>query len=184
MRIVGGEHRGRKLTAPDGIETRPTSDRVRESVFNILRTAVLDARVLDVFCGTGAMALESLSRGAKAAFGFECSPAAQKAILKNREACRAQDSFTLIQTAWEKGLSRLSGPFDIVFLDPPYRMRDAYQNVIKALSDGGLLSEDCVIVMEYASNEDVPILPQGFQVYDIRKYGASSVAFAKREGQA
>src|SRR6185312_2262664 len=125
MRIVAGAWRGRALIAPPGLETRPTADRVRQALFDILmhapwcgRAVIEEARVLDVFAGTGAMGLEALSRGAASAVFVERSRAALAALRANIEACRVDDRCTILS------VDALTIPAreraDIVFLDPPY----------------------------------------------------------------
>ena len=179
MRIIGGEARGRRLFAPEGLETRPTADKVRESLFNILRLEIPGARVLDLFAGSGALALEAISRGAEFAALSDCSRKAMDAIRRNVEACRAQEKTRLLLCDWRRAIEQLTGPFDLVFLDPPYRMTGVYGPAAALLYERGLLSGDAVLVMEHAS--DTPLsLPEDFEVCDERVDGAAAVAFVRR----
>lgn len=181
MRIIAGAARGRKLIAPDGVETRPTADRVRESLFNILGRRVSDARVLDLFAGSGALALEAISRGAEFAALCDVSREAAKAIERNIALLRAEDRTLLIRADWREALARLRGRrFSIVFLDPPYRMLDAYASAAEALRAQGLLEADAVLVMEHAAKLAIS-LPEGFEIFDERRYGDTAVALIREQ---
>ncbi|MGI6173433.1 MAG: 16S rRNA (guanine(966)-N(2))-methyltransferase RsmD [Christensenellales bacterium] len=182
MRIVGGEHRGRKLVSPEGVSTRPTSDRVREAVFNILRGDILDAVVFDAFSGSGAMALEAISRGAKRAYACESDKSAQQTLRKNIALCRAEHVVTFFPSPWQAAISKMREVIDIVFCDPPYAMHEAYGDVLSALEKARLLRENSIAVLEYPSADPQPRVPGGWEIFDIRKYGASSVAFARQTG--
>ena len=180
MRIISGQARGRKLTTLPGDNTRPTLDRTREALFNILQTRVFDAQVLDLFAGSGALALEAISRGAEFAVLADCSRKAMDSIRRNVEACRAQEKTRLLLCDWRRAVEQLTEPFDLVFLDPPYRMTEVYGQAAALLFERGLLSGDAVLVMEHAS--DAPLsLPEKFEVCDERVYGAAAVAFVRRE---
>lgn len=127
MRIIAGTARGVPLTAPRGADTRPTQDKVKESLFNILQWDIAQSRVLDLFAGSGSLALESLSRGAESAVMVDQSREAIQCIRRNVEKLRFQDRAQVLQADWKQALQRLSQEkrqFDVVFLDPPYRMED------------------------------------------------------------
>ena len=189
MRIVAGSARGRKLFAPAGEDTRPTAERIREALFNILGARVWDARVLDLFGGTGAMALEAMSRGALECVIVDTNRAAVRAIERNAQAVLGEDhsrrarilrmdyrgAITLLaQEAGEK--------FDLVFLDPPYRMLESYPDALVRLRAGGLLAEDALLVLEYARGA-VLDLPEDFEAFDTRAYGETAVDLVRlREG--
>ncbi len=179
MRVIAGEFRGRKLFAPEGAETRPTSDRVRESLFSILGARVPDAEVLDLFAGSGALALEAISRGAAFAALCDASAGAARVIERNIALVRAEDRMRLIRADWREALSRLSGRrFSLVFLDPPYRMAGVYAEAAALLSARGLLAEDAVLVMEHAVKTPLDI-PAGFEIFDERRYGDTAVALVR-----
>ena len=128
MRIIAGEAKGRKLYAPGGEDTRPTADRIRESVFGILGSRTQGARVLDLFGGTGALALEALSRGAAGATIIDSNVKAVACIRRNAEAVLGAECSTraeIIRADYRKAIERLTGAYDLVFLDPPYRMPGA-----------------------------------------------------------
>ena len=182
MRIISGEARGRKLVAPAGEETRPTSDKVRGSLFNIIGARVYDAQVLDLFGGTGAMALEALSRGAEHAVIVDSAREAIQAIERNAEAV-LKDEFSsrarVIRADYRSAIGMLNGmKFDLVFLDPPYRMVDAYADALRRLKEIDALSGDCLIILERQREQTIP-LPDGFESFDTRSYGATSVELVR-----
>ena len=181
MRIIGGEARGRRLFAPQGMETRPTADKVRESLFNILRFEVADARVLDLFSGSGAMALEAVSRGARSAVLVDVSRKAADAIRRNIELTRFEEQTRLMTCDWRRAIDQLPGePFDLVFLDPPYRMLEVYDQAAHALLEKKLLPPGAILVMEHASECTLPLTPP-FAVCDERTYGAAGVSLVRRD---
>lgn len=181
MRIISGEARGRTLFAPPGAETRPTSDKIRGSIFNILGQRVPGARVLDLFGGTGALALEALSRGADHAVIVDSSRQAMKVIERNARSV-LKDQFDsrvqLMCSDYRSAIDRLRDRFDLIFLDPPYRMTEAYGDALSRLRRLDAFNEDCTIVLERRSAADVP-LPEDFEPFDVRRYGETSVAFIK-----
>ena len=178
MRIIAGEAKGRKLYAPGGEDTRPTADRIRESVFGILGPRVLEARVLDLFGGTGALALEALSRGAARATIVDSSVKAIACIRRNAEAVLGADMarVEIFRADYRQAIERLAQPFDLVFLDPPYRMETAYGDALTRLRQRGLLAEGALAILERAEARAIA-LPEGFSVRDARRYGETCVEF-------
>ena len=175
MRIIGGEARGRRLFAPEGLETRPTADKVRESLFNILRFETPGARVLDLFCGTGALGLEALSRGAREAVFNDLSRDSVRLVGENiRKLGLGRDEAKVYNLDYSVCLDRLEGKFDIVFLDPPYRL-DCGAEALKKLAGRGLLAEGGVAVLERDVLPDGEI--PGLERFDERKYGKAKFAF-------
>jgi 16S rRNA (guanine966-N2)-methyltransferase len=189
MRIVSGLYRGRALTAPAGQGTRPTADRTREAVFNVLEHAawspgVRDLRVIDLFAGSGALGLEALSRGAAFCLFVETDAAARGAIRDNVEALGAQGALfgrTRIhrRDATDLGARPASdgAPFDLAFLDPPYG-RGLGERALMGLAAGGWLSPDAAVVFERGADEPDLTL-EGFETLDARRYGAARVVFMK-----
>ena len=182
MRIISGEARGRKLFAPAGEDTRPTADRIRESVFNILSARVWDAEVLDLFGGTGAMALEALSRGAEHAVIVDSGREAIRAIERNSQSVLKDampERVKILRADYRAAIDAMRDVrFDLVFLDPPYRMADAYADALTRLCARGLLGENCICLLERAAGAQIS-LPDGFERYDTRTYGGTSVEFVR-----
>ena len=187
MRIIGGEARGRRLFAPEGMDTRPTADRTRESLFNILNARLYGAHVLDLFGGTGALALEALSRGAAFAAIADVSPAAIRAIERNAEAVLKGEKASrarILRADYRQALRALSGQrFELVFLDPPYRMAEAYGESLRMLAAGSMLSEDAVVVMERQKDVELS-LPDGFEIFDSRAYRDTVIDFVRARREA
>lgn len=185
MRIVGGQFKGRALAAPAGRDTRPTGDRAREAVFNILAHAewaprLEGRRVMDLFAGSGALGLEALSRGAAFALFVETDAAARGAIRDNIEALGLFGTTRIHRRdATDLGVkpAGVGEPFDLVFLDPPYH-KGLGERALAKLGDGGWITDDALIVLECAADE-TPTLP-GFETLDTREYGAAKVLFLKR----
>ena len=185
MRIIAGEARGRRLFAPEGDETRPTADRVREALFNIIRAEVEDAAVLDLFAGSGALALEAISRGAKSAVLCDRSPKAVQAIRRNVDLMRAGDKTAILPGDWQKALSAGGGKFTLVFLDPPYRMTDVYAEAARRLHEAGRLADGALLVMEHDASSPVGGIEPPFAVEDERKYRDTALTLVRyRENQA
>src|SRR6187200_2387311 len=165
MRIVGGRLRGRLLAAPASQAIRPTTDRLRESLFNILVHAyddpVTDARVLDLFAGTGALGLEALSRGAAFALFVDEGSEARSLIRQNVETFGAGGMSRLFRRdATRMGPAAPNAPFSLVFCDPPYG-KDLAPKALAACAEGGWLSPGALVVVEEAQSASV-ILPAGF----------------------
>ncbi len=180
MRVIGGEWGGRRLYAPEGNDTRPTADRVREALFNIIREDTWDAEVLDVFSGSGALSIEALSRGARHAVLIESSRKAAQIIRKNLDLCGAGEKAQLIIAPWESALPSLRGKqFSLVMLDPPYRLVEAYQQVAHRLLHEGMLQENALLVMEHARGVEIPGLEPEFEIFDTRRYGEVCLSLAR-----
>lgn len=186
MRIIAGEARGRGLIAPPGEGTRPTSDKLRGALFNILYGRAEDSCVLDLFGGTGALALEAISRGAESAVIVDTDRNAIRAIERNACAVageRYADRIRIIRGDYKTVIPGLTGrKFDLVFLDPPYRMLEAYADALTRLRTAGCIAEDAVFVLERAKDAEIT-LPAGFVCFDARVYGETAVDFV-REGVA
>lgn len=172
MRIVAGKWGGRTLRAPRGMAVRPTTDRVREALFSILGGRVERRAVLDLFGGTGALAIEALSRGAASAVLAEPDPDAFAALTANLASIGASDAET-IKGDFRKAIRRLAGQgrrFDLVFLDPPYGKGMA-ASASKALTEAGLLADGAIVVVEEASRTPDEAFPPGWDVQVDRRYG-------------
>ncbi len=156
MRVIAGEFKGRTLAAPTWDGLRPTSDRLRETLFNVLAPRIRGARVLDVFAGTGAIGIEALSRGAAWVTFVESDRRAQSLIEQNLSRCGVQDRYAIIRAAADRALETLAGSggavFDLVLLDPPYDRPsgEALAGVDHVVAPGGL------VVIEHARKQRAP----------------------------
>ena len=181
MRIVGGSFRGRTLTGPKSQTIRPTSDRTRESIFNILMHAYGDpvggGRVLDLFAGTGALGLEALSRGAGFALFVDDGAEARALIRQNIEALgTAGISRIFRRDATKLGDAHPNEPFSLVFLDPPYGKGLAEKALVSARA-GGWLTPDALIVVE--ESKGAFVTPEGFEEIERRDYDDTEIVFLR-----
>ena len=183
MRIVGGTFKGRRLAAVKGLHTRPTSDKVREAVFNILPRDFPFRTVLDLFAGTGAMGIEALSRGAQEATFVDSDAAAVAVIKKNLELCNEKARVIKKDAlAALKEFSRKNESFDLIIIDPPYSSELAIE-ALKAIDQGGTLSPGGIIVAEAAKRAPLEVELPGLVAIDERRYGDTIVYFLRhREG--
>jgi 16S rRNA (guanine966-N2)-methyltransferase len=181
VRIVGGEARGRRLRPVPGHSTRPTADRVRQSLFDALGQRCDGLRVLDLYAGTGALALEALSRGAARATLVEQDARAEAVIERNASELGYGDRVEIVRENVARALPRLRGPFDLVFSDPPYALRAA-QDTADALARLGLVAPGGRIVVERDRREPPPRAPPGFSLADERGYWDTAVSVLLRDG--
>ncbi len=179
MRIIAGKFRGRRLAAVGGAPVRPTADRTREALFSILGGLVEDAAVLDIFAGTGALGLEALSRGAARAVFVDLSRESIAVIRKNIALLGVTErTQVLVRDVLRPGafLSGLSGPFDLVFADPPYRA-DALARTLENLASSGVLAPGATVVVEHALSPPLPSPPPLLALSETRRYGKTLVSF-------
>lgn len=189
MRVVGGSLKRRALEAPEGLDVRPTSDRAREALFNILEhrdgRPLKGALVLDVFAGSGALGIEALSRGAAHCTFIETLPQALAAIRLNLGKLGLAGRATVIARDATHPGTAIDGPTlpaGLVLLDPPYRSSLAAP-ALSSLLDGGWISSGALISIEVAAKENF-VAPEMFEVLDERRYGAARLVLAKAPGEA
>ncbi|MGK2921445.1 MAG: 16S rRNA (guanine(966)-N(2))-methyltransferase RsmD [Methyloceanibacter sp.] len=186
MRIIAGRFKGKTLDAPKGLNTRPTSDRVREALFNVLEhgAPALDfegARVLDLFAGSGALGLEALSRGARYSLFIEDDAGARGAIRRNVEAL----GLTGITKIWRRDATKLGpagslAPFDLIFCDPPYG-KGLGERALASAVEGQWIAPEAIAVLEERAGS-APAWPAPFEEIDRRRYGDTEIAIAKVSG--
>jgi 16S rRNA (guanine(966)-N(2))-methyltransferase RsmD len=180
MRIITGKARGTKLETLEGEKTRPTAERTKEAIFSSLHSAVVGAEVLDLYAGSGQLALEALSRGAKHAVACDSAKAATKIIQANARKTHLADACEIFCMEDAALLRSMQGKrrFDLVFLDPPYAL-GLLPNALKMLREYGLLNEDARIVCESAREEDVfggdVTSAEGYETLRTSRYGAAFV---------
>lgn len=183
MRIITGIAKGRTIKAPEGENTRPTSDRVKESIFNIISKKIYDSKVLDLFSGTGNLGLESLSRGAKACTFIEKNKDTYKILTYNIENLKfvsnsetyRMDSFDALER-----LGKDNRKYDIIFLDPPYSM-GLVEKAVKSISELGMLGKDGIIISECDEKESIPEKILSIKIYRTEKYGRTIIYFWHEE---
>ncbi len=184
MRIISGEFGGRRLKAVPGQNTRPTTDKIKESLFNILGGYFDGGVMLDMYSGSGAVAIEAVSRGMERAFLFENNRLAQKTIEQNIEITKSPEQFHLKRQNVKQGLKTIASdpafePFELVFMDPPYRLQEIVKD-IEQLQELNLVSPDCVIVCEVDKEVQLPELILGFEQYKRVEYGITALVFFDR----
>ena len=180
MRVIAGSARGRRLTAFKGHNVRPTPDRVREALFSILQSKLgsfLELDVLDLFSGSGALAIEALSRGAASACMVEKSPGSATIIRENLGLCQLSAKAELIvRDAWQALHDFPRGSFDLIFIDPPYG-HDFAERALVEIDKLGLLSEDGILCAETGKGETLPQSVGQLQCIDQRRYGTIMINF-------
>ena len=182
MRIVGGRFRGRTLKGPSSQAVRPTSDRLRETIFNILahgyEDAVENARVIDLFAGTGALGLEAVSRGARFALFVDEGSEARALLRENVEALGLGGLTRIFRRdATKLGDAPTGEKFDLAFLDPPYG-KGLAPRALRALIEGRWLTDGALCVIEEAADEEIA-LPAGVELLDRRTYGDTQIVIAR-----
>ncbi|MDL1967167.1 MAG: 16S rRNA (guanine(966)-N(2))-methyltransferase RsmD [Deltaproteobacteria bacterium] len=181
MRIIGGELKGKKLYTIPGTLIRPTADRLRESIFNILSCLVKGTVVLDLFAGTGALGIEALSRGAEFAVFIDNNKKALSVVERNIQSCAVDNRFKIIRGNIVKNLNCIKSmglKFDLVFMDPPYNKGFIEPTLIN-LHDSGSLGKDVCIIVEHTPFEPVLEDCRQFELADQRKYGKTLISFIK-----
>lgn len=179
LRVIGGSLRGKKLFSVPGRTTRPTADRLRESLFNILSRRVESRVVLDLFAGTGALGIEALSRGAQFAVFLDNSREALSVIERNIRSCRLEASARVIRWDIRRNLSCLTsmaGTFDLVLMDPPYN-HGLVREALLHLHRSRALKPAAIIVAEHAVEEPMAADPTEFRMTDQRNYGKTVFSF-------
>ena len=178
MRVISGSARGLRLTSPDGINTRPTLDRVKEALFNMLQTHITDAVVLDLFSGSGALGIECLSRGAKKSVFVDVSPQAISCIKSNITSAKLTDKSLVIKNDFRDYIKDCREKFDLIFLDPPYS-NDFYKTALDLIAEKHLLNDDGFIIVEWDSKIGFQNKNSAFSIYKEKRYGRVSVTVLK-----
>ena len=176
MRIIAGEARGRTIVTPAGRHTRPTLDRVRENLFNMLQSEIPECRVLDLFAGSGALSLEALSRGASFAVLVDSDRNANTVQKKNIEALRFSSRTRVFHSDWRKALEKLRSEkesFDLVFLDPPYAMQDLTEVFSQLIP---VIHENSLVILEHEAGARINV-PDRFSEIRQRAWGYCAVSF-------
>lgn len=178
VRVITGSARGRKLAAPEGLDTRPTTDKVKEAVCSALQFEFSGAKVLDLFAGSGQMAIEALSRGAAHAVLADADPRAIACITQNVRACGFSDRAVILKTDAVAFLQRCTEQFDIAFLDPPYH-KDILQKILPLLAEK--MKKTGVIVCEHEPECKLPETILDFHLQKQKKYGKINISIYRRD---
>jgi 16S rRNA (guanine(966)-N(2))-methyltransferase RsmD len=192
MRVIAGTYRSRILKSLKGLALRPTSDRLRETLFNVLGPAIAGARFVDVFAGTGAVGIEALSRGAVEVVFIVKHPPAVALIRKNLESLGARSGVTVLAADALRGLEKLTAkraakytedapPFDFVFLDPPYAAAEEYARVLQALGSASFLEAGSVVIAEHHKKFDLPVQAGSLTRFRILKQGDAVLTFYRTD---
>ena len=182
MRIIAGEKRSRKIDAPEGQDTRPTADRIKEALFSMLQSRIPGARVLDLYAGSGALSLEALSRGASFAVLVDVSFKAGKVIKKNIETLSYQQKTRFIQAEDSRAITMLEGEnekFDLIFLDPPYDSGNL-EKALKTITTIDIVSGNGIIVCESPVEDVLPEIPEPYIKGREYRYGKIKLTLYRR----
>lgn len=185
MRIISGSARGVQLAAPKGRDVRPTLDRVRESVFNILAPELDGDSVVfaDLYCGTGANGLEALSRGASKAVLVDSQATALECARKNATKAKLSDRAVFIRVSLPARLEtalNLHGPLNVVYADPPFDSGD-HERLLTAIAEAAILAPEGIVIIEHSSRRDTPKSVPGLSRYRQEHYGETMVSFYRRD---
>ncbi|MEN1759482.1 16S rRNA (guanine(966)-N(2))-methyltransferase RsmD [Anoxynatronum sibiricum] len=183
MRVIGGIAKGHRLLSPKGTTVRPTSDRVREAIFNSIQSRVGNAVVLDLFAGAGTLGIEALSRNAKKAFFVDSAPRQIELIKENLIKTRLLEWAELIQQDSDIAIKRLKSRqimFDLVFADPPY-CQGYIEKTLLCLNQAEVVKRDGLVVVEFSFEEKIPEKLGDFHQTSVRKYGTTGVAYYSRK---
>ena len=175
MRIISGNRRGLKLRAPKGMDTRPTEDRVKESIFNILGQNFDGDIVLDLFCGSGANGIEFISRGAEKVYFVDNSKEAIDCVKSNLEKARFLNQAVVIENYMNKAIKNLDIKFDYIYIDPPFDRGDLYKKSFKLIRENKILKSEGKLIVEHSSDKSL-LIGQGFVEIKNKKYGNTSIS--------
>lgn len=184
MRIISGKARGKKLKAPKNNDIRPTLDRVKESLFNIISPAIRDSVFLDLFCGSAAIGLEALSRGAKMVYFIDNNDESVKLAKENIHSCSfAKDNYSIkkmdaLSFVTKSGSENIK--FDVIYMDPPYGFQDL-DILLKKISASDIMNTGSLLIAETDKDDEVPLDIEGLEFIDQRIYSITKLTFYERK---
>ena len=185
MRVISGKARGLKLNAPKNQDVRPTTDRVKESLFNMINSYIMDSNILDLFAGTGSLGIECLSRGAKNCVFVDKSKDSINIVRSNVKKARVENESTILNVDFKDAVKRLSTQnqkFDVIFMDPPY-YENMFIECLKSIDKFNLLDEDGIIVVEHDTKDLFEDSIGRLNKSREKKYGNTTLTFYKLEEQ-
>ncbi|MDE6357362.1 MAG: 16S rRNA (guanine(966)-N(2))-methyltransferase RsmD [Eubacteriales bacterium] len=178
MRVISGTARGLKLKSPEGIITRPTTDRIKESLFNIIAPYIQETIFLDLFSGSGAIGIEALSRGAEKAFFVDSSKKSYELIKQNISSAKFLEKSEIYNIDCLNAIDKFAEKkvcFDIIFMDPPYS-QNFVQPILNKIKEKNLLKENGIIICEQHIEDEIPII-EGLNNYRIKEYKTTKMVF-------
>lgn len=179
MRVISGKVRGLKLNAPKNDDVRPTTDRVKESLFNIINGYIIDSQILDLFAGTGSLGIECLSRGASRCVFVDASKSSIDIVKSNIKKARVDSESEVMNIDCKSAIDKLktrNEKFDVIFMDPPY-YENLFVNSLEKISESKLLKEDGIIVVEHDTKEKLPDCAGELIKQKSKKYGNTTLTF-------
>lgn len=183
MRVITGTARGRRLGELEGLETRPTADRVKEGMFNVVQFDIEGRRVLDLFAGTGQLGIEALSRGAASAVFVDCRRDAAALVRENLRRTGLSERARVIQGDSLGFLASCGEKFDLIFIDPPYAA-GLWESAINAISQFDILSNHGIILCEAPLDRDMPAVNPPYRLHRVYRYGKIKVTTYRREEES
>ncbi len=187
MRVISGVCKGRPLKAVQGMTTRPTTDKVKESLFNIIGPYFDGGKVLDLFSGSGSLGLEALSRGMEKGIFVEKDPKALQVIKTNIQACRMEEESEVLRSDALRSIRALGGRglrFDLIMMDPPYKIANTIPSILNAIEENQLLLEDGLIICEHGEELELPEQIGSYVKYRYEKYGITAISFFRLQDEA
>lgn len=187
MRVISGVCKGRPLKAVQGMTTRPTTDKVKESLFNIIGPFFDGGNVLDLFSGSGSLGLEALSRGMEKGVFVEKDPKALQVIKANIQACRMEEESEVLRSDALRSIKMLGGRgvrFDLIMMDPPYKIANSIPSILSEIEENQLLAEDGLIICEHGKELELPEQIGSFVKYRHEKYGITAISFFRSQDDA
>ncbi|MGM0395817.1 MAG: 16S rRNA (guanine(966)-N(2))-methyltransferase RsmD [Bacillota bacterium] len=185
MRVISGSRKGHKLIAPKGNSVRPTEDRVKESMFNIISPLKVDSVVVDLFAGSGGIGIEFLSRGSRKAYFIDKDPESIKTIKKNLVHTKLIDKAEIVRgdaRAFIKQLKPGEPWIDYIFIDPPYADVELFHKILSLVAEQRILSPDGIIIVEHDKSLQLKKRYSDIEIFDIRNYGSKEMTYYRVEG--
>ena len=183
MRVISGKARGLKLNTPKNDDVRPTTDRVKESLFNMINSYIMDSDILDLFAGTGSLGIECLSRGANQCIFVDNSKESINIVKSNIKKARVENESIVLNLDFKSAINSLSSKnkqFDVIFMDPPY-YKNMFSDALSAVDNNNLLKEDGIIVVEHDTVDKFPDNMGRLYKSREKKYGNTTLTFYKME---
>jgi 16S rRNA (guanine966-N2)-methyltransferase len=176
VRVISGDHKGRRLASLKKASLRPTSDRVKESIFNVLQTVVAGKRVLDLFAGAGSLGIEALSRGAESATFVDASPQSLAILKKNLRDLDLESGSTILRLDGFKALGKLRQRFHLIFADPPY-LKGHLQRVVDSVARSEVLQKGGLLILEHHKKEKFSLPRENLSVWKEKRFGDTVISF-------